>query len=165
MKKIYGMFCIFILLGCNSTSATLSSWDMEKEIHEAIIEEANAYYKENTLQDIVHIEELTTLKIEKKKDSIFAYVRVLCETYKSDLTVDKGYQTPLRIEFKEENSTLKVKELCRPNDGSLYEPSIRKLFPKELVNDAMKLEFFDENKVKTRKEKARVAFENLHELP
>lgn len=137
-----------------ATSHTESK-KIETLVHEAII-------KENTYDinaDLAYIEHHDILHVDETKTKLIVYARVMCTSYSRDLKADSGIQAPVRLTFDRNGSHYTLKEYWLPQDGSYYETSIREAFPQNIVEKAMEVESYDEEKENSDKVAAKTYFE------
>lgn len=74
--------------------------------------------------------------IEEKENKVILYTWVLSETYyteDNEIIQDSGYSIPHKITLKKENDEYIVINHQIPKDGSYYEPSMKKLFPRSVI--------------------------------
>lgn len=71
-------------------------------------------------------------------DEKYAYAWVLCQGFVSkpngDLEQGTGFSGPTRLEYRQPN--FQIVGFRQPGNGSLYDPGLRELFPKEFYDKA-----------------------------
>lgn len=165
-KRMWIFMCTMLLFvgGCASQfegkerysySSEKASAKQENQIHETILQQ-NDYEPD---ADFVAIEHHEILQIDETEKEMVVYARVSYVAYNRDLEADHGIQSPVRITYKKDGDKYKLEEYWIPLDGSMNEPSIRKAFPKHLVERAMAPEFYDEKKAEKERLDAKKLFE------
>ena len=80
-------------------------------------------------------------KKDSKKGLIFAYIWAYCQEYyldqKGKLEQGAGVSEPLKITLKIQNGVLEAQFHQEPQNGSLYVPSIKEMFPSEYATQAI----------------------------
>lgn len=127
------------LAGC-STAQTGNPVKITKEMEEAV--SAGILDKTNSFTDTKSAREFEAHKIygAGEKDGVISvYTYTQYEVYnKGEKVGATGYSTPVLVKLKKENGKYQTIEFKQPEDGSEYQPSIEKMFPKNYAQQALK---------------------------
>jgi len=125
---------LIVMVACSSTQEV----QVTKEMNEVITSYIKDHYKNIYYEDNEQFEAHKVYGAEGKGGFISVYIySVYTEFTKNDPIERAGHSLPALIRLEKDGDTYKVIQYKEPEDGSLYVSSIKKMFPKKYVNQAL----------------------------
>lgn len=160
---------IFFLLLCLCLGYILTTMDIFNRpiapklsaAQETLIHDTLVDYMKHDDVELVVVERHKVLRKEETPKHLKIYLRAYASSYTKDLNAYEGFQSPTILTYTKENNKWKLKDIWFPKDGSEYESSIRKAFPPNCVKEAMKSEYYDEEKHQAEIEEVKALFDQV----